>query len=124
MSEAQASAQDARGIFVVPLRECQGRYRDYQRTTGPVDPNYHATLRALLQRSGDQVVNLAEIAGRIYRTQLFVSPGEPGLAYVEMDGNRVPVDQPRLEPVLRKAAAYVRDLQASCRVSDALSADT
>lgn len=124
MSGVAVSGQNAIGTFIVPLRERHGRYRDFRRETGPIDPHFQTSLRALLERSRDQVVSLAEIGGRIYLTRLYVSAAEPGLAYVEIDGNRVPVDQPRSEPILQRAAAYVRDLQDKCRVSDALTPDT
>jgi hypothetical protein len=124
VSDITASAERATDNVILPLREAHGRYRDFRGATGPADPHVQAALRALLERSRYQITGLAEIAGWIYHTRLYVSAAEPGLAYVETDADRVPLDQPHLDPILPRCVGYVSDLRARCQVSDALTPDT
>jgi hypothetical protein len=113
-----------RGVLL-PLRANRGRFCDFSETIGPSsDPRIQAALWDTITRCSEQVTGMAEIAGVLYRTTLYVNKDDPGVAYVETDQNCVPVDAPKGPPILPRFAAYIEGLRQRCSEADALTPDT
>src|SRR5579859_1006663 len=111
MSEFGTLPPTQRRSIFLPLRAVRGRYRGASDNIGlSTDPRTQHALRTLLWRSSERVSGIAEIAGRLYQTLLYIPRNDKATAYVETDEEGVPVDAPKAPPMLTMFATYVETL--------------
>jgi hypothetical protein len=123
---ADQPSRGSSGTIILPLRAARGRYSDVGEGYTPSgSPQSTAVLRTLLEHSCTvRDGQIAEIAGRLYRTRLLVPRGDPDVAYAEIDQKSVPIDVLEAPPIPAVYPAYADYLRQECRFSDYLSHDT
>ena len=125
MTETTESRHSTADSMFLPLHAARGRYFYSGSLASVGSPRTQVALKALLERAYEPSPGVAEIAGRLYQTYLYIPVAEDGIAYVETDHNGVPIDAPRVQEIpLEVVSDYLDSLRARCLVSDALSPDT
>ncbi|WP_410600807.1 NACHT domain-containing protein [Amycolatopsis sp. lyj-90] len=103
--------------FYVPLRLDGDIYRPMDDTGVDDEPEMQASLR--MQTVGyERVTALVQLEGGIHRTQVAVSPEEPGVAYVEVDGDSIPLDVQAFQRSTASPQAYLDAVRAIARASE------